>query len=67
MENINKNPLLTQQHIEWRNKVRRFAESTILPVILEIDKRAEFNKELTCKMGEIGLLGIQVEKKYGVV
>ncbi len=48
-----------------RESVRSFALGEIAPRAAEIDQRNEFPPELWKKMGEIGVLGITVEEKYG--
>ncbi len=55
----------TDKHREIREKVRRFAEKEIQPVAQEIDEKEEFSCDLALKMGQIGLFGMQVPKKYG--
>ena len=48
-----------------RKTVRDFAEREIKPVAQELDEKGEFSIELTRKMGEIGLMGINTPKEYG--
>jgi isovaleryl-CoA dehydrogenase len=48
-----------------RESVHDFALAEIAPRAAEIDQRNEFPPELWKKMGEIGVLGITVEEKYG--
>ena len=48
-----------------RDSVRDFAASEILPRAAEIDQSNEFPSELWKRMGEMGLLGITVEEKFG--
>ena len=48
-----------------RESVRSFALAEIAPRAAEIDQRNEFPPELWKKMGQIGVLGITVEEKYG--
>lgn len=45
--------------------VKQFADKEILPIAQDIDESNTFPNELWKKMGEIGLLGITVEEKYG--
>ena len=47
-----------------RKEVRKFAESEITPVAIELDETERFSVELTKKMGEIGLFGMFVSEKY---
>ncbi len=55
----------TQAHEELRAKVREFAEREVKPIAFMLDKNNEFPHEAVKKLGEMGLLGIPYEKKYG--
>ena len=44
---------------------RDFAQNEIVPVARELDKTGAFPKELVKKMGELGIMGINVPEKYG--
>jgi len=48
-----------------RATVRDFAEREIKPVAQELDENAEFSFDLTAKMGELGLFGMNIPQKYG--
>ena len=48
-----------------RDSVRDFAASEILPRAAEVDQSNEFPSDLWKRMGEMGLLGITVEEKFG--
>ncbi len=56
---------LTKEQEMIRKEVRKFAQSEIAPVAIELDEKEEFSAELTQKMGEIGLFGMFVSEKYG--
>lgn len=58
-------PTLTESHDSYRKKIRDFAESIIKPNAAELDERGEFSSELTEKMGEEGLFGINLPESYG--
>jgi isovaleryl-CoA dehydrogenase len=48
-----------------REAVRDFAEREIAPIAAEIDRNNHFPSELWPKLGQLGLLGITVEEKFG--
>src|SRR6185503_20703087 len=48
-----------------RDSVRDFAAKEIAPRAAEIDASNQFPRELWCKLGGLGLLGITVEEEYG--
>lgn len=56
---------LTKQQIEFREKVREFAEREVKAVAAYNDENEIFDVELTKKMADLGLLGICVPKEYG--
>ncbi len=56
---------LTEEHIMIRDAARDFAQTELLPGVIERDNKQEFPKELVTKMGELGFLGIMVDPKYG--
>ena len=55
---------LTREQEMIRIEVRKFAQSEIAPVAVELDEQEEFSADLTRKMGEIGLFGMFVLEKY---
>ncbi len=59
------NPLLTEDHQMIRQTVRDFAEREIQPVAGELDEKEEFSPEITRKMGEMGLFGMNISQEYG--
>lgn len=56
---------LTKQQIEFREKVREFAEREVKAVAAYNDENEIFDVELTKKMADLGLLGICAPKEYG--
>ena len=48
-----------------RETVREFAEREIKPKARELDEKGEFSYELTKRMGELGLFGMNIPQKYG--
>ncbi len=55
----------TQEHEEFRKKIRAFAESEIAPQAFLMDQENEFPAEAVKKLGEMGLMGIPYPKEYG--
>ena len=54
-----------EQHEEFRQKVREFAETEIKPITAALDKNNEFPDEAVKKMGELGFMGLYFPEKYG--
>jgi alkylation response protein AidB-like acyl-CoA dehydrogenase len=48
-----------------RATVREFAESEILPHVMEYDESQEFPREIIAKAADLGLLGILFPEEYG--
>ncbi len=59
------NELLDKRYVEYRNKVRAFAETIVKPIAVEQDENEEFPIDLALKMGNEGLFGITLPKEYG--
>ena len=53
------------EHKAFREVVRRFIQSEVAPRAREFDKAGRFDRSLYPKMGELGLLGIRYDTKYG--
>ncbi len=56
---------LTEEHIMIRDAARDFAQTELLPGVIERDEKQEFPQDLVRKMGELGFMGIMVDPKYG--
>lgn len=54
-----------EHHENFRARIRQFAENEIGPVAATLDAQETFSVELTQKMGQAGLLGIDIPQKYG--
>ena len=56
---------LTEEHIMIRDAARDFAQTELLPGVIERDNAQKFPQELVKKMGNLGFMGIMVDPKYG--
>lgn len=56
---------LTEEHIAVRDAAREFANTELLPGVIERDDKQEFPAEQIRKMGELGFMGMMVDPKYG--
>src|SRR5690554_4442687 len=56
---------LTEDQIMVRDMVRRFASEHIAPGAMHRDEDALFDRDLYVKLGELGLMGINVPEVYG--
>jgi isovaleryl-CoA dehydrogenase len=55
----------SSEHRALRELVRSFAEREVGPQAESFDREERFNLELFRKLGELGLLGITVEERFG--
>jgi citronellyl-CoA dehydrogenase len=53
------------EHKSFRELVRKFIQTEVAPRAREFDKMGRFDRSLYPKMGELGLLGIRYDQKYG--
>jgi alkylation response protein AidB-like acyl-CoA dehydrogenase len=56
---------LNEDQVLLRDMVRRFAEERIRPGLAERDETHEFPQDIIEELGELGLLGMMVEERYG--
>lgn len=55
---------LTEEHLAVQEAARGFAQSELLPGVIERDTEAKFPSEQIKKMGELGFLGMMVDPQY---
>jgi alkylation response protein AidB-like acyl-CoA dehydrogenase len=55
---------LTEEHLAVQEAARTFAQSELLPGVIERDTHQKFPTEQIKKMGELGFLGMMVDPKY---
>lgn len=56
---------LSSEQEMLRKTIREFAQGVIKPKVFELDQKEEFSYEITKQMGELGLLGMTCDPKYG--
>jgi len=56
---------LTEEQIMIRDAARDFAQTELLPGVIERDEKQQFPTEQVKKMGELGFLGMMVDPTYG--
>lgn len=56
---------LTEEQLMIRDAARDFAQTELLPGVIERDEKQQFPAEQIKKMGELGFLGMMVDPKYG--
>ncbi|WP_136480229.1 acyl-CoA dehydrogenase [Cognatitamlana onchidii] len=56
---------LTEEHIMIRDAARDFAQTELLPGVIERDDKQHFPDSLVKKMADLGFMGIMVDPKYG--
>ena len=55
----------TPEHEAFRAQVRKFVEEELRPRAREFDEMGRFDKSLYRRMGELGMLGIRYEPRWG--
>ena len=56
---------LTEEQRAIRDLARDFAQKEIAPIAARIDEASEFPRETVKKLGELGLMGIEIPPEYG--
>lgn len=56
---------LTEEQLAVKEAARNFAQTELLPGVIERDTHQEFPKEQIRKMGELGFMGMMVSPEYG--
>jgi len=56
---------ISKEHEEFRRRIREFAEAEIEPKAKELDEFGKFPFDIVKRLGEMGILGMVVPKKYG--
>ncbi len=55
---------LTEEHLAVRNAARNFAQTDLLPGVIDRDTHQKFPSEQIKKMAELGFMGMMVDPKY---
>ena len=55
----------TPEHEAFRAQVRKFVEEELRPRAREFDEMGRFDKSLYRRMGELGMLGIRYDPRWG--
>lgn len=56
---------LSEEQLAVRDAARDFAQTELLPGVIDRDEKQEFPTDQVRKMGELGFLGMMVDPKYG--
>jgi alkylation response protein AidB-like acyl-CoA dehydrogenase len=56
---------LTEEQLAVRDAAREFAQTELLPGVIERDETQTFPAAQVTKMGELGFMGMMVDPKYG--
>jgi citronellyl-CoA dehydrogenase len=62
---VGADPFATPEHEQFRQTVRRFAETELRPRAREFDRMGRIDKTLFKRMGDLGMLGLRYDPKYG--
>lgn len=56
---------LSEEHLAVQQAARDFAQTELLPGVIERDEHQKFPAEQIKKLGELGFMGMMVDPKYG--
>ncbi|MBM3169434.1 MAG: acyl-CoA dehydrogenase [Bacteroidetes bacterium] len=56
---------LTEEHLAVQEAAREFAQTELLPGVIDRDTEAKFPADQVKKMGELGFMGMMVDPAYG--
>tara|TARA_B100000902_G_scaffold280180_1_gene265988 strand:+ start:8305 stop:9444 length:1140 start_codon:yes stop_codon:yes gene_type:complete len=56
---------LTEEHLMIRDAARDFAQTELLPGVIDRDERQEFPVDQIKKLSDLGFMGMMVDPKYG--
>jgi alkylation response protein AidB-like acyl-CoA dehydrogenase len=56
---------LSEEHLNVQQAARDFAQTELLPGVIERDEHQKFPAEQIKKLGELGFMGMMVDPKYG--
>jgi citronellyl-CoA dehydrogenase len=62
---MNQDPLNSPEHELFREMVRKFTEQELRPRAREFDEMGRIDKTLFKTMGDLGMLGLRYDPKYG--
>lgn len=65
MEKVRPLTVLSEEEQMFKDMVAEFAEEEVKPFVAEMDKKAEFRKDLIQKFFELGLMGIEIPEEFG--
>src|SRR2546430_8236642 len=57
--------LFTEDHTAFRDSVRQFIQKELAPNVEEWERAHDFPRDLYLRFGELGLLGLKYEERYG--
>jgi acyl-CoA dehydrogenase len=57
--------LFTEEHEAFRDSVRQFVQKEVAPNVEEWERARDFPRDLYLRFGELGLLGLKYDEKYG--